>query len=88
MTDFLSFPQVTVTVNRSSGSLGSVWVTYQSSGHTAVSGVDFAPASGRLFFTPGQTSQQVTLHIQDDSLPEDTEMFFLNITEVELVNIR
>ncbi|XP_070689817.1 adhesion G-protein coupled receptor V1 [Pempheris klunzingeri] len=78
---------VNVTVNRSAGSLGSVWVTYQTSDHTAVSGVDFVPASGRLFFTPGQTSQQVTLHIQDDSLPEGLEIFFLNITEVELVNV-
>ncbi|XP_056232770.1 adhesion G-protein coupled receptor V1 isoform X2 [Seriola aureovittata] len=78
---------VNVTVNRSLGSLGAVWVTYQTSGDTAVSGVDFAPASGRLLFTPGQTSQQVTLHIQDDSLPEGPEMFFLNITEVELVNV-
>ncbi|XP_070820196.1 adhesion G-protein coupled receptor V1 isoform X2 [Chaetodon trifascialis] len=78
---------VNVTVNRSFGSQGSVWVTYQTSGNTAVRGLDFAPASGRLFFTPGQTSQQVTLHIQDDSLPEGPEMFFLNITEVELVNV-
>lgn len=77
-----------VTVNRSLGSVGSVWVTYQTSGNTAVSGVDFAPASGRLLFTPGQTSQQVSLYIQDDSLPEGPEMFFLNITEVELVNVR
>ncbi|XP_074494393.1 adhesion G-protein coupled receptor V1 [Sebastes fasciatus] len=78
---------VNVTVDRSLGSLGGVGVTYQTSGNTAISGVDFAPTSGRLLFTPGQTSQHVTLHIQDDSLPEETEMFFLNITEVELVNV-
>lgn len=75
-------------MNRSTGSLGSVWLTYQTSGNTAVSGVDFSPASGQLLFTPGQTSEQVTLHIQDDSLPEGPEMFFLNITEVLLVNAR
>ncbi|TKS78901.1 G-protein coupled receptor 98 [Collichthys lucidus] len=78
---------VNVTVNRSLGSLGSVWVTYQTTGDTAVSGVDFTPASGRLLFTPGQTSQQIILHVLDDSLPEVLEMFFLNITEVELVNV-
>lgn len=77
-----------VTINRSSGSLGAVWVTYQTSGNTAVSGVDFVPASGRLFFTEGQTSDQVTLHVQDDGLPEGPEMFFFNITDVELVNVR
>lgn len=77
-----------MTVNRSSGSLGSVWVTYGTLGDTAVSGEDFAPASGRLLFTPGQTSQQVTLHIEDDSLPEGPEVFFINITVVEVVNGR
>lgn len=77
-----------VTINRSSGGLGAVWVTYQTSGNTAVSGVDFVPASGRLFFTEGQTSDQVPLHIQEDGLPEGPEVFFFNITEVELVNVR
>lgn len=80
--------QVNVTVNRFRGALGGVWMTYQSSGNTALSGVDFAESSGRLLFAPGQTSQQITLHILDDSLAEGPEMFFLNITEVELVDIR
>uniref|UniRef100_A0A3B4ZW94 Adhesion G-protein coupled receptor V1 n=1 Tax=Stegastes partitus TaxID=144197 RepID=A0A3B4ZW94_9TELE len=78
---------VNVTINRSSGSLGSVWVTYETSGNTAISGLDFAPASGRIRFSPGQTSQQVILRILDDSLPEMPEMFFINITEVQLVNM-
>lgn len=77
-----------VTITRAFGSLASVWVTYQTSGNTAVSGVDFIPASGQLLFTEGQTSDQVTLHIQDDSLPEGPEVFFLNITEVQLLNVR
>ncbi|XP_060927102.1 adhesion G-protein coupled receptor V1 [Limanda limanda] len=77
---------VNVTVERSWGSLGSVWVTYQTSGDTAVSGGDFAPTSGRLLFSPGQTSQQVTLRIEDDRVPEGPEMFFFNITDLELVN--
>lgn len=77
-----------MTVHRSFGSLGRVWVTYEASGNTAVSGLDFAPASGRLLFTPAQTSQQIMLHIQDDSLPEGPEMFFVRITKVELVNVR
>uniref|UniRef100_A0A3Q3GBS3 Adhesion G-protein coupled receptor V1 n=1 Tax=Labrus bergylta TaxID=56723 RepID=A0A3Q3GBS3_9LABR len=78
---------VNVTVNRSLGILGRVWVTYQTSGNTAISGEDFISASGRLLFTTGQTSQQVTLQILDDSLSEGPELFFLNITEVELVNV-
>lgn len=82
------FAQVNVTVTRSLGTLSRVWVTYQTSGDTAVSGVDFNPASGRLLFDAGQTSQQLTLHVMDDSLPEGPEMFFLNLTAVSLVNDR
>ena len=77
-----------MTVNRSFGTSGAVWVTYETTGSTAVSGLDFVPTSGRLLFRPGQTLQQLTLHIQDDSLPEGPEMFFVNITSVELVNLR
>uniref|UniRef100_A0A672JI01 Adhesion G-protein coupled receptor V1 n=1 Tax=Salarias fasciatus TaxID=181472 RepID=A0A672JI01_SALFA len=78
---------VNATVTRSFGSVASVWVTYETSGHTALSGIDFAPTSGRLLFNPGQTSKQVAVHILDDNLPERPEMFFLNMTKVELVNV-
>ncbi|XP_057687080.1 adhesion G-protein coupled receptor V1 isoform X4 [Corythoichthys intestinalis] len=78
---------IIVTINRTMGSLKNVWVTYQTSNHTAVSGEDFASVSGRLFFTPGLTSQRVSVHIHDDSLPEGPEMFYFNITDVDLVNV-
>ncbi|XP_056157733.1 adhesion G-protein coupled receptor V1 isoform X2 [Lampris incognitus] len=79
--------KVNGTVVRSFGSLGSVWVSYQTSDNTAVSGEDFTPASDRLLFTPGQTSQQITLQIHDDNLPEGPEVFYVNITEVKLLNV-
>lgn len=82
------FQQVNVTLDRSLGNLGAVWLTYQTSEGSADSGDDFAAASGRLLFSPGQTSQLLTLLILDDSLPEGPEMFYLNITKVELVNER
>ncbi|KAM6965415.1 adhesion G-protein coupled receptor V1 [Aplochiton taeniatus] len=78
---------VNVTVVRSVASLGSVWVTYESVGSTAVSGVDFSPAYGRLLFTPGQTAREVSLRIRDDDLPEGPEEFYLNITAVEPLNL-
>ncbi|CAB1319363.1 unnamed protein product, partial [Coregonus sp. 'balchen'] len=49
--------KVNVTVVRSMGRFGSVWVTYQTAGSVAVSGVDFTGASGRLLFGPGQTTR-------------------------------
>uniref|UniRef100_A0A673Z153 Adhesion G-protein coupled receptor V1 n=1 Tax=Salmo trutta TaxID=8032 RepID=A0A673Z153_SALTR len=85
-----SFPQglvgVNVTVVRSMGTFGSVWVTYQTASSVAVSGVDFTEASGRLLFSPGQTTRGVTLSIHDDDLPEGPEEFYLNIITVELLN--
>ncbi|XP_077417871.1 adhesion G-protein coupled receptor V1 isoform X3 [Vanacampus margaritifer] len=78
---------VNVTIKRTLGSLESVWVTYQTSGNTAVSGEDFSSASGRLLFTAGLTSQHVAVRILDDSLPEGPEMFYFNITDVDLVNV-
>nr|XP_029492889.1 adhesion G-protein coupled receptor V1-like [Oncorhynchus nerka] len=78
--------KVNVTVVRSMGRFGSVWVTYQTAGSVAVSGMDFTSASGRLLFGPGQTTRGVTLSIHDDDLPEGPEEFYLNITTVELLN--
>uniref|UniRef100_H2M3Y4 Adhesion G-protein coupled receptor V1 n=1 Tax=Oryzias latipes TaxID=8090 RepID=H2M3Y4_ORYLA len=78
---------VNVTIFRFLGSLGSVLVTYSTFGSTAVSELDFRSSSGQLLFNPGQTSRQVTVFIQDDSLPEGPEVFFINITNLELVNI-
>lgn len=77
-----------MSVIRSFGNEGSVLVTYESSSSTALSGLDFAPASGQLLFTPGQKLQQVALRILDDSLPEGPEVFSVNITAVALVNMR
>uniref|UniRef100_A0AAV2MS74 Staphylococcus aureus surface protein A n=1 Tax=Knipowitschia caucasica TaxID=637954 RepID=A0AAV2MS74_KNICA len=75
---------VNVTVTRSSGALGSVLLSYETTGITAVSGVDFKPASAQLLFNAGQTSQHITVYINDDNEPEGPEMFVLNITKVEV----
>ncbi|KAJ0067530.1 hypothetical protein NL108_008007, partial [Boleophthalmus pectinirostris] len=79
--------KVNVTVTRTLGALGSVWLSYETSDRTAVSGVDFVPTSAQLLFTPGQTFHQITIYIYDDNQPESSEIFLLNITKVELVNI-
>uniref|UniRef100_A0A8B9KDR7 Adhesion G protein-coupled receptor V1 n=1 Tax=Astyanax mexicanus TaxID=7994 RepID=A0A8B9KDR7_ASTMX len=77
---------VNVTVVRSMGLLGSVWVSYQTEGRTAVIGLDFNQSSGRLLFSPGDSFKIITLKILDDSLPEGPEEFYLNITQVQLLN--
>ncbi|KAI2664431.1 Adhesion G-protein coupled receptor V1 [Labeo rohita] len=77
---------VNVTIVRSMGLFGSVWVSYHTEGRTAISGQDFGQSSGRLLFRPEESSRVITLTILDDDLPEGPEEFFLNITLVELLN--
>lgn len=77
-----------MTIVRSMGLFGSVWVSYHTESRTAVSGQDFGHSSGRLVFRPGEASKVITLTILDDNLPEGPEDFFLNITLVELLNAR
>ncbi|XP_059909463.1 adhesion G-protein coupled receptor V1 [Gadus macrocephalus] len=78
---------VNVTVVRSGGGLGEVALSYETSGGSAFSGLDFSPEAGRLLFAPGQASQEVPLRIVDDVLPEGPEEFHLSITSVELLNV-
>nr|Q6JAN0.1 RecName: Full=Adhesion G-protein coupled receptor V1; AltName: Full=G-protein coupled receptor 98; AltName: Full=Monogenic audiogenic seizure susceptibility protein 1 homolog; AltName: Full=Very large G-protein coupled receptor 1; Flags: Precursor [Danio rerio]AAT07468.1 very large G-protein coupled receptor-1 [Danio rerio] len=77
---------VNVTIVRSMGLFGSVWVSFHTEGRTAISGQDFGQSSGRPLFRPGESSRVIPLVIFDDDLPEGPEEFFLNITLVELLN--
>lgn len=52
---------------------------YYSSGQSAASGVDFQPVSGTLSFSPGETTQTVSVPITNDSLNELRENFNLNL---------
>ncbi len=77
-----------MTIIRSMGLFGSVWVSFHTEGRTAISGQDFGQSSGRLLFRPGESSRVLMLTILDDDLPEGPEEFSLNITLVELLNAR
>ncbi|XP_061116243.1 adhesion G-protein coupled receptor V1 [Conger conger] len=77
---------VNVTVQRSMGLLGSVWLFYETVSGVAVGGSDFTHTAGRLLFGPGVAARSVSVEILDDSLPEGPEEFYLNITHVELLN--
>ncbi|CAB1321522.1 unnamed protein product [Coregonus sp. 'balchen'] len=70
--------KVNVTVVRSMGTFGSVWVTYQTAGSVAVSGVDFTEASGSLLFSPGQTTR-------DHGLQRDQPPAIGNISSIMIV---
>lgn len=70
----------TFTVNLSGSSDYPATVDYSVVGGTATEGTDFTGSTGTLTFTPGNTSQTITVPIIGDTLDEADETFFVNLT--------
>ena len=58
----------------------NVTVNYATASGTATSGADFTGKSGSLTFTPGVTSQTVTVSILNDSIFEHSEKFTVTLS--------
>ena len=71
---------VLITVSRSNGTAGTVAVDYSTSGGNAVAFSDYTPTSGNLVFLNGETTKTFTVALLDDSQPEPTENFNVNLT--------
>lgn len=71
---------ITITVTRTGGSLGTVTVAYATIGNTATSRADYTPATGSLSFAPGQMSQTFNVPINNDALDEATENLSLKLS--------
>lgn len=69
----------TVTLNSPSGRQVSVGYLLEEASATA--GEDYTAASGSLTFTPGQTSQSLTVIILGDNLQEGTETFTVRLLD-------
>ncbi|NQV25636.1 MAG: pre-peptidase C-terminal domain-containing protein [Rhodopirellula sp.] len=67
----------TVTLNTAPTQV--VTVDYNVANGTAQAGADFQAASGTVTFTPGVTSQTVSVSVTGDGNPEDDERFFVNL---------
>ena len=67
----------TVSLNTPSGR--AVSVDYASANGTALAPTDYGAVNGTLVFAPGQTSKQLTIAVQGDTLDEDDETFFVNL---------
>ena len=65
--------QVTIPVRRTGGTTGGVSVDYSTIDVTAISGEDYAPASGTLTFPEGEVLQSFTISIIDDFAVEPDE---------------
>ena len=66
---------ITITVNRTGGSEGTVTVQYATQNGTAAAPGDFTATSGTLTFGPGVTSQSFAVPIVSDAIPEGEETF-------------
>ncbi|RLJ20394.1 hypothetical protein DJ031_06220 [bacterium endosymbiont of Escarpia laminata] len=77
-----SGPAVTVTVDRTGGSFGTVTVDYATANDTAISPGDYTALSGMLTFLDGELSKTLTLTPNGDTTWEPSETFTLNLSNV------
>jgi subtilisin-like proprotein convertase family protein len=70
----------TFTVTLSATSAATVTVNYATANGTAVAPGDYAPATGTLVFSPGETTKTFTVDVAGDTLEESAETFFINLT--------
>jgi hypothetical protein len=73
-----SLAPITITLSAASTQTVSVHVT--TSGGTAVSGTDYQPLMGTVYFSPGVTSQTVTVHTLDDNKTGETSPETVGLT--------
>ena len=72
---------VTVTVRLASPPGRTVGVTYTTADDTATAPADYAAASGRLEFAPGETSKTFETTIQGDELVETDHSFKVTLSD-------
>lgn len=70
----------TFQVTLSAATSRTVTVNYVTAAGTATEGVDYSAASGTLTFNPGQTSQNISVTVLNDTAVEPTETFFVNLS--------
>jgi uncharacterized protein YhjY with autotransporter beta-barrel domain len=68
----------TVTLGAASGQ--AVSVNYATADGTATQPADYTNTNGTLNFTPGQTTQTITVLLNGDIVPEANETFFVNLS--------
>ena len=69
------------TVTLSGAATDNVTVEYATADGTAtMAGGDYTPTSGTLTFVPGDLSETISVNIADDTLVEESEAFFVNLT--------
>lgn len=70
-----------LTVTRTSGSVGAVTVNYSAVSGTASGGSDFAVSAGFLEFADGETTQTLNISILNDTIIEGNEQFTVVLSD-------
>jgi hypothetical protein len=70
----------TVNLSPAPGAGQSVMVSYQTQNGSAIAGSDYTTTAGTLTYTQGQTQKTVSVPITNDTTPESSESFTLNLT--------
>lgn len=71
---------LTFTVRLTSAATAAVSVNYTTANNDAIAGLDYVATSGTLTFAPGVTTQAFTVSIFADNVGENSEQFFVNLT--------
>jgi hypothetical protein len=76
------------TVSLSKASNRPVSVHYATTDGTATAaGGDYVPISGTLTFAPGQTTEQIRVLVPDNSVPNNLEGFYVDLSEASHATI-
>ncbi len=65
-----------------------VRVRFATDGFFATEGTDYRRATGTLVFKPGQRSKQILVQIIGDTVPEDVEDFYVNLSNPRNARLR
>jgi Calx-beta domain-containing protein len=68
------------TVSLSSPSSHIITANFSTADSTAAAGSDYVTNSGTLIFNPGETTKNITVVINGDTLAEADETFFVNLS--------
>jgi large repetitive protein len=71
---------IAFTVSLNAASSSTITVAYSTADGTAVAGTNYSAASGTVTFTPGQTSQSVSVSTISGSLTQPAQTFTLNLS--------
>ena len=70
----------TFTVSLDQASSKTITVDYETLADSATAGTDYTIASDTITFTPGSDSETITISITGDTIDEDDETFFVNLS--------